>query len=67
MLAALGYAIQALQLFVTVVPMAEELKTQYDAIIANLQKMQAENRDPTPEEWQAVHDARKALEAQLNS
>ena len=64
---ALALAIQALQALVTLLPLGEQLKTQYDQIIANLQQMQAENRDPTPAEWKALDDARAALQAQLNA
>jgi hypothetical protein len=64
---ALLMAIQALQALITVIPLGEQLKTQYDQIVANLQQMQAENRDPTQAEWDAVHKARADLEAQLNA
>jgi hypothetical protein len=64
---ALAIAIQALQALVTLVPLGQQLKAQYDQIVASLQQMQAENRDPTQAEWDAVHKARADLEAQLNA
>jgi hypothetical protein len=64
---ALAIAIQALQALIQVASLAPAIKAQYDGIVASLQQMQSENRDPTEAEWQAVHDARAALEAQLNA
>lgn len=64
---ALALAIQALQSLVALIPVGQELKTMWDGVVSQLQQMQAENRDPTQEEWDVLNAAVRALEQQLQS
>jgi len=64
---ALGLAIQALQSLLTLLPLGQQLATEYSGIVTSLKAMQAEKRDPTDAEWAALDAAVSALEAQLQA
>lgn len=59
------YAIQALETLPTLISGSiEAVKFIEDAVKA-LKTMQAENRDPTPEEWDSLNALIEQLQAQL--
>lgn len=64
----IAFALKALESAPSIVNAGLDLFSYVTAAIAAVQKMQAENRDPTPEEWAAldgdaatVHAAIQAL------
>ncbi len=63
--AILMYAIQALEAIPSLLAAGQSVITLVNQTTTNLKKMQAENRDPTAEEWaaqaQAIHDLRAIL------
>lgn len=64
---ALALAIQALQALVTLLPLGEQLATQYNTLVTKLQGMQKSGADPTADDWAMLDAAVSALEAQLQS
>jgi len=52
--AILSFALQALSMAPQIVSAGLDLATYVSSAVSAVRKMQAENRDPTPEEWAAL-------------
>jgi hypothetical protein len=63
---AIAYAIELLTQLPAIVSTGMEIETAVKNGIAALQTMQAENRDPTPAEWDALHATLESLRQQLD-
>lgn len=64
---ALTLAITALETLPTLISASEQVLALISSTTSALKAMQAENRDPTDAEWQAMHDQIAAIRAQLHS
>lgn len=64
---ALSFAIEFLNLLPSIVQMTEELAALVQNTSVALKAMQAEHRDPTPEEWAALDAQVQALRDQLHA
>lgn len=60
------FAIQALQLIPSLISAGIEIKGLVDQTRTSLEAMQAERRDPSQAEWDALNDTIKSLRTQLH-
>lgn len=65
--AALLWAIQAIQIATQLAAAGKDIVSTLNYIRDTLKTMQAENRDPSPEEWSALNQKTLDLLAELNS
>lgn len=63
----LTLAITLLEALPGLITASQEVLAMLNATTASLKTMQAENRDPTPAEWQAMHAQIAAIRAQLHN
>ncbi|CAB4145071.1 hypothetical protein UFOVP1053_35 [uncultured Caudovirales phage] len=65
--ALLGYVLQAIQIIPDLIAAGQSVSALIAQTSASLRKMQAENRDPSAEEWaaqaQVINDLRSKLHA----
>ena len=64
---ALTYAIQLLSALPALIDAGMSIKNLVSDSTAALNKMQAEKRDPSPQEWQNLNDQITALRNQLHA
>jgi hypothetical protein len=64
---ALALAIALLQALPTLITATEEVSSLITTTVSQLQAMQAEGRDPTAAEWDALNAQTAALRKQLDS
>lgn len=64
---ALAYALQFLTALPQLIQMTQQVKELVEDTKASLEKMQAEGRNPTPDEWALLNTRIDALLQQLNS
>ena len=67
MLSALALAIQVLESLLTLAPLGLQVASLVQSTVATLKQMQAQNRDPLPSEWEAIHIQIDALRAALDT
>lgn len=63
----LTLAITLLEALPALITASEQVLAMLNATTASLKAMQAENRDPTDAEWQAMHDQIAVIRAQLHN
>lgn len=61
----LGLALQVLQMLPGLVSAGVQIEGVVASTIGTLRRAQAENRDPTPEEWNAIHTEIEAARQEL--
>jgi len=65
-LTAIAYALQLLQAIPTLLAAGRDVAAMIEQGSTALKAMQAEGRDPTPEEWDALNATIAALRAELH-